>query len=498
MGVRRTRREFLKVAAGGGAGLAFLGLVGCESNRPVRAVAAPATGPTQVFRSRPDLKPPPVQVTTPARGTAPGYLFAASKNGPGEEHPSQDGPMILDNDGEPVWLRPVIVEERDAMDFKVQAYKGRPVLTWWEGTHAGFGNGEYVIFDDSYREVARFPAGNGLPGDHHEFLISSRDTALVTIYAETPMDLSPYGGPEDARVMDGVAQEIDIETGEVLFEWRSLEHVGVEESDYEIPPDLAAPYDYFHINSIAEDGDDHLLISARRTSAVYKIDRRTGEVVWRLGGNRSDFEMGEGAVFAFQHDARLLPDGTITLFDNRGEAMEEQSRGIRLKLDEDAMTATLLQEFVHPEQPFATYQGNVQALPNGNVFVGWGSAPYLTEHDTDGNLLFDAGFPAEVESYRAFRFPWKGRPQGDPDLVGESGREGRLTLYASWNGATEVASWEVVAGPGIEDLRPAGSAPRKGFETAITLRTDQPYVVVRAKDSSGRVLGASKALKRGS
>ncbi len=498
MGVRRTRREFLKVAAGGGAGLAFLGLMGCESNRPVRAVAAPATGPTQVFRSRPDLKPPPVAVTTPARATAPGYLFAASKNGPGEEHPAQDGPMILDNDGQPVWLRPVLAEDRDAMDFKAQTYRGKPVLTWWEGVHGGFGNGEYVIFDDTYREVGRFRAGNGYPGDHHEFLISSRDTALVTIYAKRQMDLTPYGGPAEGSILDGVAQEIDIASGEVLFEWRSLEHVDPEESSYEPTPDLESAYDYFHINSIEEDGDDHYLISARRTSAVYKIDRRTGEVVWRLGGKRSDFTMGEGTVFAFQHDARLLPDGTITLFDNRGAAMEEQSRGIRLKLDEDAMTATLVQEFVHPEQPFATYQGNVQALPNGNVFVGWGSAPYLTEHDAEGGLLFDAGFPPQVESYRAFRFPWKGRPQGDPDLGGESGREGRVTLYASWNGATEVATWEVLAGPGVEDLSPAGSAPRKGFETAITLRTEEPYVAVRAKDGSGRVLGVSRALKRGS
>ena len=497
MGVRRTRKEFFRVSAGAGACLAFLALVGCEPDRPVRAVAAPTPGgPTRVFRSRPDLAPPPVEVTTQARNTAPGYLFAASKNGPGEAHPSQDGPMILDNEGQPVWLRPVADEERDAMDFKAQTYKGKPVLTWWEGTHAGYGNGEYVIYDDTYREIARFPASNGLPGDHHEFVISSRDTALVTIYAEKPMDLSPYGGPEDARVMDGVAQEIDIETGEVLFEWHSLEHVGVDESDYEIPPELAEPYDYFHINSIEEEGEDHFLISARRTSAVYKVDRRTGEVVWRLGGKRSDFEMGEGAVFAFQHDARRQPDGTITLFDNRGAAMEEQSRGIRLRLDEGAMRATLVREYLHPEQPFATYQGNVQVLPDGNVFVGWGSGPYMTEHDPDGDVLFDASFPPEVESYRAFRLPWKGKPQGGPDIAGEFGEDGRTTLYASWNGATDVASWEVLAGPSADDLKPAGSAPREGFETAIALRTKEAHVAVRAKDRSGRALGTSRALGR--
>lgn len=498
MGTGRTRKDFLKVVGAGGACLALLGLPGCEPDPRVRAIAAPAPAePTRVFRSRPDLKPPPVEVTTPARGTAPGFLFAAPKNGPGEEYPAQDGPMILDNEGRPVWLRPVRLEERDAMDFKAQVYKGEPVLTWWEGTHAGYGDGEYVIFDDTYTEIARFRAGNGYPGDHHEFLITPWDTALIGIYHKVPMDLSSVGGPEDGSVLDGIAQEIDIETGEVLLEWHSLKHVGLEESSYEPTPDLVNAYDYFHINSIGVYDEDHLLISARRTSAVYKIDRRTGEVVWRLGGKRSDFEMGEGARFAYQHDARTHADGTITLFDNRGAAMNEQSRGIVLDLDEDAMKATLLQEFTHPEEPFATYQANVQVLPNANVFVGWGSAPYLSEYDGEGELLFDARFPPEVESYRAFRSPWTGRPQGDPDLAAEFGAEGRVTAYASWNGATEVVTWEVLAGPVPDSLESLGSAPRKGFETGISFPTEEPYVAVRAKDRSGRMLGTSEAVKPG-
>ena len=499
MGVRRTRRGFLKVAAGGGAWLAFLALAGCEPNRPVRAIAAPApAGPTQVYRSRPDLRLPPVEVTTPARGTAPGYLFAAAKNGPGEEYPAQDGPMILDNEGRPVWLRPMRSEDEDAMDFKVQRYRGEPVLTWWEGVHGGFGRGEYLIFDGSYREVARVRAGNGYAGDHHEFIITARDTALIGIYGKATRDLSSLGGPTEGAVLEGIVQEIDIESGEVLFEWHSLDHVGFDESLYELSSDTQDAFDYFHINSIEVDDDDNLLVSARRTSAVYKLDRESGEVIWRLGGEKTDFTMEQDAQFAYQHDARRRSDGALTLFDNRGERMDEPSRGVALELDEDAMTATLLREYTHPTETFAIFQGNVQTLPNGNAFVGWGSAPYLTEHDGDGKLLFDARFPPEVESYRAFRFPWTGRPQGDPDLVAEFGTEGRVMLYVSWNGATEVSSWEVLAGPGAGDLRPVGDAPRKGFETAITFRTEEPYVAARAKDRSGRLLGVSGAIRRGS
>ncbi|QIN85366.1 ArsR family transcriptional regulator (plasmid) [Rubrobacter tropicus] len=498
----RTRKHFL-VTAGGGAllalsGLAGLGLVARAPDANIRAGASPAqTGRTWVFRSRPDLRPPPVEVTTPAGGAYPGYVFAAAKNGPGEAHPSQDGPMILDNEGRPVWLWPVREEARDAMDFKAQSYRGKPVITWWEGVHGGFGRGEYVIFDDSYREVARVRAGNGYEGDHHEFLITARDTALLVIYGPARRDLSAVGGAPDGAVLEGVIQEIDVASGEVLFEWHSLEHVDVSESYRRPRPDQREAFDYFHINSVDVDKDENLIVSARRTSAVYKIDRRSGEVIWRLGGKRSDFEMGEGARFAFQHDARRHPDGTITLFDNRGEDMREPSRAVALTLDEGAMKATLAREYVHPDRFFAIFQGNVQALPGGNVFVGWGSAPYLSEFSREGKLLFDARFPSEAESYRAFRFPWKGLPKDRPAVAAGPRSEDRTTLYVSWNGATEVAAWEVLAGPAPDRLEPLGSAPRRGFETAITFTTPEPYVAVSAKDRSGLTLATSEAVRLG-
>ena len=496
LGAERTRKEFLKAV--GGTWLALLGLAGCEPDPRVGAAASLARpGRTWAFRSRPDLSPPLVEVTTPARGTAPGYVFVAPKNGPDEGYPAQDGPMILDDEGRPVWFRPVAREAEDAMDFRAQSYRGEPVLTWWEGSHAGFGDGEYVIFDASYGEVARFRAGNGYKGDHHEFLITPQDTALILIYHEVPTDLSAFGGPKAGSVMDGIVQEIEIETGRVLFEWHSLEHVGIEESYYEPNPEQQEAYDYFHINSADAYDEGHLLISARRTSAAYKVDRKTGEVAWRLGGKRSDFEMGPGTEMAYQHDVRHHPEGVFTIFDNRGAAMNEQSRGLVLEVDEGAMTADLVHEYTLPDEPFGIFQGNVQVLPNGNAFVGWGSAPYFAEFTREGGLLYEVRFPHEVESYRAYRFPWKGRPEDAPAVAVEPGQDGRTTLYASWNGATEVASWEVLAGPDPEGLEPVGHVPRKGFETAIFLTTDEPYVAARAKDRSGQRLGTTEAVKRG-
>jgi hypothetical protein len=489
------------MAAAGVACIALAGVAGCQlTGGRTRAGASASLAPRPrgawTFRSRPDLRPPAVHVVKSGRGLYPGYIFLAPKKDPDEEGPGQDGPMILDNNGDPVWFRPAPPGERDVMNFRAQTYRGRPVLTWWGGVHEGFGEGEYVIFDDSYREVKRFRAGNGYEGDHHEFLITTRDTALVSIYAETPWDLSPYGGPRDGLVLDGIAQEIEIETGEVLFEWHSLDHVGLGESYYEPKPDQKEAYDYFHINSVDVDSDQNLLISARRTSTVYKVDRKSGEVVWRLGGKRSDFQMEDEAVFAYQHDARRQPDGTITLFDNYGKQDETgRSRGIVLKVDEEAMKATLVREYLGGGDPIADTQGNVQTLPGGNVFVGWGSEPFLSEFDGEGNLLFDAKFEPWGESYRAFRLPWSGRPDDAPAVAAEAGAEDEVTLYASWNGATDVASWLVLAGPAPDQLEALHTVPRRGFETVIQTRTAEDYVGVQAADGSGRDLGPAMAIR---
>ena len=499
MGERSTRREFLLTAAAGLTCIALAGVAGYQLTGRSRAISPPVLQPqgAWTFRSRPDLHPPAVQVVERGRGLSPGYIFLAPKKDPEKEGPGQDGPLILDNDGQPVWFRPAPPGDPDVMNFRVQAYRGRPVLTWWEGVHGGFGNGDYVIFDDSYREMKRFPAGDGYAGDHHEFLITTRDTALVTVYAETPRDLSPYGGPEDGLVLDGIAQEIDIETGEVLFEWHSLEHVDVGESFYEPINDPANRFDYFHINSVDVDRDENLLVSARRTSTVYKIDRETGEVIWRLGGKNSDFTMGEGTQFAYQHDARRQPDGTITLFDNYGPKDEEdRSRAMVLEVDEGAMEASLAREYYAPEiMPIADTQGNAQALPGGNVFVGWGSEPFFSEYSEGGELLFNARFDPWGESYRAFRLPWSGWPDDAPSVAAETGPEDGVTLYASWNGATEAASWRVLAGPGPDRLEVLDTVPRRGFETTIRTRTREDYVGVQAEDGSGQDLGPATAVR---
>ena len=508
MRAKLSRHRFLEAAGAGAAWLALSGMPGCEpverttkrtpsTSSPggqghARVIHSPPARPQSVraFRSRPDLRPPGVEVVAGAHDTAPGYVFVAPKKGE-----SQEGPMIVDDRGEPVWFRPM--RGKHAMDFKAQQYRGEPVLTWYEGVGTSYGRGEYVIADGSYREITRVRAGNGYEGDHHEFLVTPQGTALITIYNPLPWDLSPFGGLREGVVVDGIAQEIDIESGEVLFEWHSLDHVGLEESYAKPSKDSKWPFDYFHINSIDLDHDGNLLVSARKTFAIYKLDRESGEIIWRLGGRYSDFAMAAGARSRYQHDARRQPDGTLTFFDNGGVYKNDQSYGVALELDTDEMAADVARKYAHPEKRLAATQGNMQSLPNGNVFIGWGSEPVFSEFDGDGELLFSANFPPEVESYRAFRSPWRGHPDDDPAVAVEPGPDGEVRVYASWNGATEVATWEVLAGPGPERLTPVGSVARDGFETAIAVRNTEPYLSVRAVDGSGRVLGTARAIKPG-
>jgi hypothetical protein len=510
-----TRRSFLKVAGAGAAWVALSGALGCEpeersSKTPPKTPQAntepqaqldavrvrPSGRPEEAwtFRSRPNLRPPVLRIDTPARGTAPGYVFVAPKRGEG-----QFGTLIFDNDGEPVWVRPLENQELYPMDFKVQLYGGEPVLTWCESkVLGGHGFGEYVIADTSYREITRVQAGNGYQADHHEFLITPRNTALITAFGKVQADLTSMGGTEDQLVWDSVAQEVDIETGEVLFEWHSIDHIAVDETFVELSSDMrVGAFCYFHINSVDIDSDGDLLISARNTFAVYKVDRETGEVIWRLGGKKSDFDMGPGTWIRYQHDARRQPDGTITIFDNGGVRLDGQSFGITLDLDMDNMKATLVSRYDHPDKPWADTQGNVQMLPNGNAFVGWGDAPSfaVSEFDADGELLFSASLPNTLHAYRAFRFPWTGSPGDAPAVAAERESDEEITVYASWNGATDVAEWQVLTGDDPERLQPSGVVARDGFETAIAVPTAKPYVGVRALGDSGKVLGTSETVE---
>jgi hypothetical protein len=459
-----------------------------------RGISAPRVrGDVMGFHSRPDLRPVAVHVTHRSRQPLPGDIFLTPWYGP-----LQDGPMIVDQNGGLVWFSPVPAGQR-ASDLRVQRYLGKPVLTYWQGlSGAGLGFGKDVIVDSSYRQIATVNAANGFPADLHEFEITPQNTALITTYQPVYWDASMlHGGKKRQIVVDSVVQEIDIPTGLLLYQWDSLDHVPVTDSYVRPPPPRTNdPFDYFHVNSVDVDRDGNLIVSGRNTWTIYKIDRHTGAIIWRLGGPHSSFKLAPRTYWAFQHDVSVQAhnDLYITLFDNESGVYQvrKQSGAVKLRLDLKHMTATQVHRDSHAPPTSAPFAGDVQQLPDHNDFVGWGARPYMSEYSPSGRLLYDAQFVGANASYRAYLAPWSGQPDpavSPPNLAVSSTRHG-LVVYASWNGATDVSSWRVLGGRTATSLHSVTTSRRTGFETTISLGR-YGYVAVQALDSARHVLGTS-------
>jgi hypothetical protein len=437
--------------------------------------------PTQSFQSKPDLHPPLVTFSNDLDTTS-GDVFVTAQN------LEQPGPMILDPRGKLVWF--YAVHHGQPMNLQVQRYQGKPVLTWWDGVFRHWG--QDTIMDSAYRTLAVVHGGDGLVADLHEFRITRQGTALIDAYKDTRADLSSMGGPRHGYVLDCIIQELDIKTGRVLWEWHALGHIPLSASHAPVPTD-STPFDYFHLNSIQQLADGNLVISARNTWAVYEIDRSTGKLVWTIGGRNPSFHMGTGTNFEWQHNARLN-GATLSLFDDGAAPQEEYESSAKvLRLNEKTRTVTLVHRYTHQPALVANSAGSTQVLPGGEVFVGWGPQPDFSEYTPSGRQIFNGAFSWGTDSYRAFRFRWTGQPAAPPTLVMKPTSGGGLTLYASWNGATQVTKWQVLEGPTESTLSADGSPrPRTGFETAITLPAAPPYVAIQALAASGKVLGQSK------
>ncbi|HEY4451569.1 MAG TPA: arylsulfotransferase family protein [Solirubrobacteraceae bacterium] len=474
---------------------AFHFVVAYQDTHLYSATAHVASSANQVqhFHSRPALQAPSLVVSATSPQAGPGDIFAAPYSGAGPA-----GPMIFDEAGNLVWFDPL--PSGAAANLQVQQYAGKAVLTWWQGriTTQGFGQGEEVIDDSSYRQVGRVHAGNGLKADLHDFHITAQDTALLTAFDPVDCNLSSLGGPAGGAVTDTVMQELDLKTGLVRREWHSLDHIHMSDSDSNANHASEEwPYDYFHLNSFQQLASGRTLISARNTSALYELDTQSGQVLSEIGGRHSTFTLGAGASTAYQHDATELPNGTISIFDNGGvPRVHQQSRGILVTLNAAAKTETVLAQYEHPSALSADSQGNLQTLPSGDLFIGWGSSPYFSEFSPSGQLLFDAHMHGSYQSYRAYRFPWSASPAEAPAIAATSASASSpVTVYASWNGDTRTAAWRVLAGATATQLAPVAGAPRSGFETAIPTPAAETYVEVQALDASGAVLASSRVIK---
>jgi hypothetical protein len=447
----------------------------------------------QHYSTAPTLTPSSVHITTPARaGASPGDFFLAPYQGKGTP-----GPMIVDHAGNLVWFR-ALPASQTATNFQVQQYQGKPVLTWWQGRvlEVGFGQGEDVIYDSSYRHIATVRAGNGYHADLHEIRLTAQGTAWIDAFDPIHMNLSSAHGLANGVLTDSVIQEVDVKTGLVMWEWHALGSIPIGDS-HNPAPRSPYPWDYIHVNSVDPGSSGDVLLSARNTWALYDVDIQTGVVRWRLGGSHSSFKAGAGTHFYWQHDAEFQPGGAISVFDNGSDPpKEKQSRGLLLAADPAAHSVTLLRQFVNPSKTLlASSQGNTLSLPGGNWLMGYGGLPNFTEYDSSGHVLFDATLGKNVQDFRTYLAPWSGQPRTVPAVKATPSGSGGLSVAVSWNGATAVASWRVLAGASPSTLAPVITAAKSGFQTTIAAPATGPYLAVQALDGAGTVLAVSATVK---
>ncbi|KAJ6000598.1 arylsulfotransferase [Penicillium waksmanii] len=431
------------------------------------------------------------------------------------------------NDTSPL-ASPLIIDARDlsavymnrtfknVFGTRVQENKGKKYLTFWEGEKGnGIGDGYGLAYDDTYRLVYKVSAQNiQVHSDLHEFAFTGNGSALVTGVNSIQVHPSMFPQwelpPFSIEILDAVFQEIDLETNEVLFHWRALDHINPLDS-YE---SMGRGWDAYHINSIEKTQAGNYLISIRHTFSILLISGSTGEIIWQMGGKRNDFDeipVVNGSdttqavlTMSWQHHARFVPgtnETQITLFDNHGTATNHGdckalcSRGLHFAINDTISPPTVkfLREFRHPAQLQAQSQGSVQPLsPSmdglGNVFIGWGRCPSFTEHNSQGETVMDIQFspwhsdeiPDALDNYRAYKMNWSATPWWDPAIAMRKTQNGELVVYLSWNGATEVAG-------DYDKVVTEGS--RTGFETKLIVgETPWQYLWAEAVDKAGDVL----------
>ncbi|KAK4056272.1 hypothetical protein OIO90_002715 [Microbotryomycetes sp. JL221] len=450
---------------------------------------------------KPKTKPKRSRKSNAAENDTEWYTFIGARGA--DTH--DPAPYIYDDVGELVWQGPL----GNVMNFGKHKYKGRDVLAWYTGTEhwPGYGEGQWQIYDNKYQLIATVEAQNTTRNmtDPHDFQITADDTAVIEYWIKQPINLKDIDGPSEGWAYNCVVQEIDIENGNLLFEWSMMDHISVTESDYVLRDGQTGKkdgvFDFAHLNSVKKDDAGNFLVGMRGPSTLYYVDGRSGEILWRLGGHLSDFSIDKNASFFAQHDARIIGKGTdnqflITLFDNEAnqyKQREGEAKGLILDVDRTTMKVHLKQAFYPTFKHVAPSEGSMQILSNGHVVVGWGIVPAFSEYLSNGTLIHDVEIgPSDtrLHSYRTRKERWVGNPQTLPsfvidDIDGDKG-------FASWNGATEVTRWKVLGGNSQTSLHTLEAAPRSGFETTLRLPDSYEFYAVAAVGFDGKCLTVSE------
>ncbi|KAH7170043.1 ASST-domain-containing protein [Dactylonectria macrodidyma] len=493
--------------------------------------------PSQKFRSS-DVTAPVFHVNTFNHSAVDdaGYIFMGSVYGK-----MGAGPMIFDAKD----LSLVYADQHydNAYTSQSQTINGTRYLVFWEGVHnRGHANGYGLVFNENYDLVYNVTASGyeeATLADMHEMRITDDSSALFTTYWSIPWNCTSLGGDADGLLMDSGFQEVDLATNKVLFSWAATDHFDVGDTYARYGSGFGVSdnsgFDFFHINSVDKTDDGNYLISSRHLSLISLISGKDGHPIWVLGGRRNQFlDLSDGGAtnFGWQHDARFYKNQShITMFDNHGEQTGPcapsgcKTRGLHLEIDTEGMTARIVQEYFHPERINSGAMGGFHSLDNGNVIIGWGYNPGYVEYTPDGKPVMDIqrgklgeGFQADLFAYRVSKHDWTGRPRWLPSAAIDAPHRTteNATVYLSWNGATDIASWVVVGFPipfAPVSFVPANMtqlasqyantldghqnviaiANRTGFETEIFLGGDKKhrYMAAAALAADGTILGST-------
>lgn len=455
--------------------------------------------PYQVFKSSP-FRPPVLKIKQASNAKlAPGLLFITLYHTKAPLKIKMPGPIIFTDQGRLIWFGPI----GNTANFKWQEFSGKPTLLFWmrDGPAIrGHGYGNITLLEQDYSVKTVLCPQHGIntaklakphcEADLHEArIVLSRNTIITTAYNATSADLSSIHGPIDGWIWDSQFCEIDPISKTVLFQWRASDHIPLTESRKEIRDQgsLARPYDFFHINSVVDIGDDYYLLSSRHCWTIYLIDKQ-GNVVWRFSGDGKGSDFGDlppEAQFRWQHDARPHNVGDdhldISVFDNQNWDIRQKESKSASKLlvfrlpmtPSNAQSQVQVLNIIRPQMDCQSVSQGAfdNNLPNGNKLATWGNIPILTEFDSSGKEMWSAEFgrAGEVHIYRGFKQEWHATPYTRPDLFVEKDGGSAYRGHVSWNGATDIEGWNVYAGLSTDSVEHLGRVENRGFETKFNL-----------------------------
>ncbi len=378
---------------------------------------------------------PQINITTNSNPD-PDPIFIDNRGGGGNPYN-----VIFDNNGSPIWYMKMPDERRD---MKVQHNGVMTMLARDEG------GDHFNGFNTNYQQITNYWPTNGYSGDEHELQVLADGTYFMTAIRTQTVDMTRYvtNGNPAASVTENILQEFS-PSGDLIFKWRPWDHINILDEQQFI--DLtSSSFDFAHMNAIDVDTDGHILISSRNTSEVTKINRDTGDIIWRLGGAHNQFTYVNDPLGGTrnQHCVRMVTTNDYTIFDNGNLHNPSESRGVEYVLDTNKMTATLVWQYPPTPSPslFSYYMGDVQRLPNGNTLINWaiGPLPKLTEVRPDGTKVFEMNWVNQWEAYRVWRCHWQGVAL-QPYLIVQSYPD-NVTLIFNQFGDTNVAFYKIYGG----------------------------------------------------